>query len=373
MNIEHLALTDWPFQVVPDERSAQLWAGRDSVRRELKLLLRNYSRAQASSINLLWAFFGAGKTHFLKHLAWQAEVNYPGQIQTFYSVFPKTIRNFMDMHRILARNWDAQLLLDSYTALENQGLTRTMNIDEEFLTACRSLAIRPELAPTILDWLRAGKPTLREIREAGMSQRIDSSERAVDVCAAALKLITRGQGLNRVVWMIDEFQRIGELRTQQRNDVNIGLHSVFNELPSGFSLLLSFSFGEARNIKYLLSDEVLDRANMERFFQLPLMSQDEAVEFVLELLRLHRLPESEVEDAFPFEKDAIEALIQAVDEDPRLQLKPRTLMQVFNAVLSEADLLIEEGDEKVITRRLGVDIYQSRAKDVLAVDTEDSE
>jgi hypothetical protein len=371
--LEHLCLREWPFQVVPDERTSQLWADRVTVLRDLKVLIRTYRRSQASSINLLWAYFGAGKTHFLRHLAYLATEQADGALLTFYSVFPKTVSSFVDLYRVLAKLWEPDAVAAAYVNLENSGELPALKLDHEFVAACRALVVRPDLSGVVVEWLRAGKPLLREMREAGVSQRLTSSERAIEVAVSALKLLLRGHDVNRVVWMIDEFQRIGFLRPSQRSDIHVGLHSIFNELPSGLSLLLSFSFGEARNIKYLLSEELLDRANMEKYFQLPLLQQAEAYSFVADLLAAHRPDGADCSPTFPFDESTVRWLLAAIDADRNLQLKPRTIMQVFNAVLSEADVVIEEGEAASISEPFAKQVFESRVQDALEAEDEAEE
>ncbi len=45
----------------------------------------------------------------------------------------------------------------------------------------------------------------------------------------------------RLIWILDEYQRIEALPKRVRDEINSSLHSVFNTCPTGLSLLLSFS------------------------------------------------------------------------------------------------------------------------------------
>jgi hypothetical protein len=362
---EHLGLVEWPFRVTPDTKSAAVWADRVGVHSELVKLIRSYRRTTASSINLLWAFFGAGKTHFLRHLEYLAS-NEQG-IATHYSVFPKTVKSFVQLYATLARSLPLGLLVASYTELESRSDPIVQQLDPQLITACRSVAVRPELQPVVAEWLAAGRPLIKDLREAGISSRIDSSERAIEVCGSAIRLVIAGKRLNRVVWMIDEFQRIGLLRPQQQADINIGLHSVFNDVPLQFSLMLSFSFGDARNIRFLLSDELLDRAQMQQFFQLPALTLEESTIFVHDLLIAHRPDGNRDWGTFPFADGAIEEVLRVLGEELGRELKPRSIMQAFDAVLSEMDLEIEEGRIVEVSAESAIVALRGRAKDALEV------
>ena len=368
----HLGLESWPFQVVPDARSARTWADRAKVKEDLELLVRRLARSEASSIHLLWAYFGAGKTHFLRHLAYIADDQPNVAMITTYSVFPRTVRGFIDLYRVMAKNWSAEQVANAYSRMESEEPSLADSLDVEFLTGCRALVVRPDTSATVLDWLRGGRPLAPALRAAGLTQRIDTSERAIEVAASLCRLF-RWSTDGRMVWMIDEFQRIGQLRPAQRNDVNIGLHSLFNELPTGFSLILSFSFGESRNIQFLLSEELLDRANMEKYFKLPPLTEDEARVFVLDLLAAHRGGAQVENEAFPFSDTTIRDLISRIAGSGRLGLKPRTLMQVFNAVLEEADPRLEDGSMDYVSPDFARAVFEERVADSLSLDGEEDE
>jgi hypothetical protein len=64
----HLGLTRWPFPVVPDLAFSTFMADRKQLKADIDDLLRVLCRRDTSSIHLLWAWFGAGKTHSLYYL-----------------------------------------------------------------------------------------------------------------------------------------------------------------------------------------------------------------------------------------------------------------------------------------------------------------
>jgi hypothetical protein len=366
---EHLCLSEWPFRITPDNKSAEVWADRKDIHRQLELLLRGYTRSPASSINLLWAYFGAGKTHFLRHLASRARSVTPSPVLTEYSVFPRRVRGFLDLYRTLAHNWSAQTLADCYAVVAADGRDTEIPFDADFLKACRVLAVQPDSAQIVMSWLRGDRLLIRDVRNIGVSQKIDTSDRAISVCVSAIRMLLAGRAAIRFVWMVDEFQRIGELRPSESTDVNVGLHSVFNELTSGFSLLLSFSFGTPENIRFLLSDELRDRANMAQYFQLPELDAQAAEEFIADLLTIYRSPDcsGDHEDpfSFPFQRATIRRVVELIDDHPKLSLKPRTLMQVFDAVLGETEIAIETGERDSVDPASAEEVFRRRADAVL--------
>jgi hypothetical protein len=132
------------------------------------------------------------------------------------------------------------------------------------------------------------------------------------------------------VVLIDEFQRIGELKANVRNEINAGLHAYFNANPTGLSIMLSFSFGKKENVPFLLSNELKSRAEPETI-NLDVLSHGDAVEFLSDLLAQFRLRE-EARWAYPFSQAAVNALIGHIHQ--RKTLTPRRLMLYANHVLT---------------------------------------
>jgi len=94
----HLHLVDWPFRTVPDESFYSFMADRTQLVSDIKTLLRNLSRRPSSSMHLMWAWFGAGKTHTLRHLEYLCKTQFTN-IVPIYIEFPKSTKNFLDIYR----------------------------------------------------------------------------------------------------------------------------------------------------------------------------------------------------------------------------------------------------------------------------------
>src|SRR5437868_3771622 len=98
-SLEHLNLRAWPFHVVPSEETAQVWIGRPDIHRRLRKLVRSIPRVDASQLILLWAGYGAGKTHALRHIQHLAR-EIPDLV-SLYVVTPKGIRSFLDIYKAI--------------------------------------------------------------------------------------------------------------------------------------------------------------------------------------------------------------------------------------------------------------------------------
>ena len=133
--------------------------------------------------------------------------------------------------------------------------------------------------------------------------------------------------------MIDEFQRIGELRPNIISQVNSSLHTVFNAHPTGLQLLLTFSFGKKENVDYLLSAELKSRAEPQTI-SLDMLSHEEAKSFLVELLGQFRIENDKAgRPLYPFSEPAVETMLTTISQ--KKALTPRRIMLYANHVLTE--------------------------------------
>src|SRR5512143_1976034 len=102
--LARLRLREWPFTVVPThERGETLWADRANARRQLDALVRDWEVNPSSTINLLWADLGAGKTHTLYAL--EGACRHRG-MRTQYVLLPATVGGFLGLYRSIADSFD---------------------------------------------------------------------------------------------------------------------------------------------------------------------------------------------------------------------------------------------------------------------------
>jgi hypothetical protein len=182
-------------------------------------------------------------------------------------------------------------------------------------------------------WL-AAQPGLsaHDLRAVGVTYRIKTPEDSV----SALTTLTRLANYNsnpptKLVIMVDEYQRIGELKSKVMNEINSGIHTFFNENPKGLEIILSFSFGREDNVGFLLSNEVRSRAEPQTI-SLDVLNEVEAIEFIRDLLAQFRLTQDD-RWAYPFTPEAISILVKEVRK--RNAITPRRLMLYANHVLLE--------------------------------------
>src|SRR4030067_3549642 len=106
---EHLNLKAWPFQVVPDEEFARVWAGRKQTKQQIDQLVKRMQFTPKSSLYLLWANFGMGKTHTLLHLQYLCQ-KFKNQLIPIYAFMPNRPGGFLDIYRAVVSAFPLEIL-----------------------------------------------------------------------------------------------------------------------------------------------------------------------------------------------------------------------------------------------------------------------
>ena len=374
MDYPHLRLTRWPFPAVPQQEFCDFIADRRRLRDDIDGLLSTLARQDTSSIHLVWSWFGAGKTHTLFYLANRANSGNSStrRLRAVYSEFPKAARSFVDLYRAFAAGLDSDELIDAYLEIATAPSAREferamMGVSPDLITALRVLAMGTANDQiTALRWIRGDALGTSEFRRVGIAQRIATSEEASRILAAIIHLFSlaaesAGRGISRVLWMLDEFQRIESLSPRLRQEVSTGLHSTFNAAPTGLSIVLSFSGKPEESLPSWLTPELRDRIGRTKVLLLPPMTEEEALGFVKDVLSRFRIPEySAMDPFFPFTEASCRSIIE--DIHTHEELKPRSIMLAFGAVLQEADRPIEQRKFETISPQIAKGVLRDYAR-----------
>lgn len=334
---EQLNLRAWPFQVVPDADSARIWAGRSQTKAQLERMLWRMGFAPKSSLRLLWANFGMGKTHTLLHLQHLCQQT-QGRLAPVYAVMPERIRGFLEVYQAIASALPYDFLGEQLVRV-SQGWSGSLTLHPLFVKSPgvvnALLAIRSgdgERATAARQWL-VGQPGLpaRDLRTVGVTYRIKTADDAINALTVLTQLAAfRSNPPSKLVVMLDDYHRVGELKARVRGEVNGGLHSYYNRNPKGLEIILSFSFGRKENVAYLLSNELKSRTEPQSI-SLDVLTEAQAVEFLRDLLAQFRVREDE-RWAYPFAPEAITVLVSHIAKTKALT--PRRLMQYADQVLT---------------------------------------
>jgi hypothetical protein len=356
MPYEQYNLRDWPFRTSADENFASVWAGRTRTKDQLERLLKKMELFPKSSLHLLWANFGMGKTHTLYHLKYRA-LQTSGQIIPIYTVMPKRSTGFLELYREIIQAFLSTELRD-YLGKQLVELGQTIKGASVALHPMFSkspgvvkalLSIRNgdiEETTTAMQWLSA-QPGLdtRALKSIGISYRIKAPEDAINALSAIINLsVWGGKKQRQLLLMIDEYQRIGELRPNIINQVNSSLHTIFNAHPTGLQMLLTFSFGKKENVDYLLSAELKSRAEPQSI-SLDVLSREDSVGFLADLLEEFRITKDDLHPLFPFSELAVQTMLINISQSKTLT--PRRIMLYSNHVLTEHLLNVPESSSEI--------------------------
>lgn len=362
MTLDHLCIQRWPFVVVPDPAFCDFIADREQLREDIEKLLRNLSRQNASSIHPIWSWVGAGKTHTLYYLSnrvAQIRKDSNSNLRTIYSEFPRNPRSFVDVYKSFALQLDQEVLTEAYleicTSSEAAGLQRSLlSASSDLVSALNALVIGNTIdQDLVMRWLRAEAIPIAECRRLGISKKIATSEESSRILIALIRMFglsadSQNQVNSRLIWLIDELQRIERVPPRVCDEINIGLHSTFNACPTGFSMVLSFTGQPEKTLPQWFSPELKDRIGRTKVMILPPMQMNDALKFVRDVLAHARMPEGNSADPyFPFTEQSCRLIIEDIQKND--ELKPRAIMHAFNAVMLEADSPIESKEIEVIT------------------------
>ncbi len=336
---EHLNLKAWPFHVAADPEFAEVWAGRRETREQIKQLIWKMQFASRSGLHLLWANLGMGKSHTLYHIRYLCEKTKTRLIPV-YVVMPKRATGFLELYRAIATELPFEFLGEK---LASAGVVSASNPIGHHIFSKSPGIVSAIIAMLSGDaeknmaarqWLSA-QPGLssRDLHSVGVTYRIKTPEDAINALTALTRLVTlKSDPPSKLVIMIDEFQRIGELKESVRREISSGLHSYFNENPNGLEVILTFSFGREDNVSFLLSGELKSRSEPQTI-SLDVLSEAEAIEFLRDLLEQFRI-EKDARWAFPFSPASIKALVSGVSKTK--PITPRRLMMYADHVLTQS-------------------------------------
>ena len=259
-------LEHWPFATVPDATRAALWVGRPDVLRRIDGLQQSWKRRRSSDITVMWADFGQGKTHALLHLlaVLQSE---PATLAHYLQLPPLTTGSpFVALYRQVMRDFPLETLAAKVFERYRQAPMELFRSGSPSERPIHQLLWLVGTAGSGHDdairWLRGDRVSASDagrLTVAGKRVAVGSSPQSAQDCLNVLDTLVHTalnvptEGSHRLVLLIDEFQRVGELTARKRTEVCDALHLLFNRHPQGLHLVLAFA-GGLRDVV----DEVFD-------------------------------------------------------------------------------------------------------------------
>ena len=364
----HLHLIDWPFYIGWDKCLYPIMADRTRLNSDVTTLLRSLSRRPTSSIHLMWAWFGAGKTHTLHHIEYLCKNEF-NNLTPIYMEFTRATRNFLDIYKSFISKIDLEVINNAYLEVFTNPLKNDVQRELRFdfpdlSTGLKVLYMGTEQQQEIvIRWLRAECRELRTLRTVGVTRPIVTAEDALKTISWVIRLINLGSstsGDTRVLWIIDEFQYIKGCRPPAQEEITSCLRSVFNRCSKSLSIIISFSGRpEAKKMPPWLPRELSDIIGIEPVLLLPPLTSEDAFKFVQDLLAHFRDTQSSISnDLFPFTEETTKEIIDIIIK--KAELKPRSVMQFFDTVLREAEPQLERDEIEVITSDFAKNVLKDR-------------
>jgi hypothetical protein len=347
-------LRGWPFREVPDPAACDFIAGRPTLRADLSRFLAP-SQNPASAIYLFWASLGAGKTHALYYL--MSQMTRSEAYLPIYSEYPEAPATFAEIYANLGRRIDwrqiADLCLQVFAEAEDHSLAPIRLVQPDIYRALWLLAEGERTQLRLATrWLRAESLSRGELREAALSENLTTPGECAGVISTLARLLALRQrpedGIQfRLVWIIDECQRLGSASPRLNHEVNAGLQTTFNQTPNNFTIILSFTGKPEPSFPTWLRPELADRIGTRNILLLPPFSRDEAKDFMREVLAHFRQPNFKPPSPFhPFTAKSLDLILDRLlvpGAAERLGLgalvetngiRPRALIKYCHAVLA---------------------------------------
>jgi hypothetical protein len=321
-----------PFSLTASRETARCWAGRKDALGRLRRIHRSFVTRADSSLDLVWANFGAGKSHALHHLAYlvSTEAETAESVLPVFVEMPDQLRRFTDLYERIAKELPAERVAAAVLACK-QPLPQDLR---RWATAITSGgALERSIA---LQWLYAQRPPLRELRAAtGIIQRLDDDTAVCDAISAIVTALA-GSG-KRLLVLLDEYQRVALLQPQRRREAILSnIRSVFSRNSKGFSMILAVASRVEHSAMDMVPHELRTLLGMRPGVSLPEMSEADAMEFVTERFAYFRPAGYSRGKAAPFGIDAIRFILRYIAEKEGTRLIPRTILQALAWVFDSA-------------------------------------
>lgn len=328
----------WPFRIVADAEFARVWADRATLRQEIDRRLRRLNSLPHSTVQIIWADFGAGKSHTLRHLEARCLDEGDGILVPLYTEVPVGTEGLLDLYRSLV-GAIPENLIEKLAEGVKRGVKRTPGSSgaRDLRQALKLLASEDSNGRSLaLDWLQAssGVPYLKALKAYGINARIEDDTRVVEILTEFIRLMRDVRKDAVVIWLIDEFQRVADVPQRKRDAFSKSIVSLFNSCPAGLHFVLSFSVAQQSTALALIPPDLRSRASTFPMLMLPHLTGADCMEFSRDLFDAFRTTPRQDRE-YPFTVEALESIVGDLEASTSGAVTPRLLMERLEAVLFE--------------------------------------
>jgi hypothetical protein len=324
-----------PFALVASDEYSLCWAGRAETLLQLNKLCRAWGRRGDSTLDLMWANLGAGKTHAMLHLRHLAATHFSDLASTDDAIvvfveLPEHIKHFKELYEKIILQLPLVSLMQSALAAPGELSLPMQRAAHTFTSG------GPFEQQITLEWLSGGKPTLKDLRATtGITSRIEEDTEAEEFLVELLGIASRQR--RRVILLVDEFQRVGHLPTRTRDALLSHLRSIFSRRATNFSVVLAAGTRMEKTALELLPNELKTIMGMRPAISLPEMNKSEAKQFLLERLAWFRSDAYAGTHEAPFTPEIIDLVIEFMEQQTTARLIPRTILQTFGLLYDDME------------------------------------
>lgn len=336
---------DTPFTLMADSESATHWAGRPTQLTQIEGIVRRLSRRNESSLDVIWANFGAGKTHTLFYLAHRLVSTGQTNLCVVHEV-PEQIRNFVDLYQGIVRKLQIETVAD--TVLKSD----LPDIPDDLRRVATALFHGgAEEKGVAFQWLCAERVDGRRLKQlTGISRRIDSDSVATEILSAVVAVL--GASGFRFCLMLDEFQRVEKLLLRNKSKVTSSLRSLLSRSPRNFSLFLAIASKLEKTALAQVPPELQTILGLDGPLALPEMDEDEAIEFVRGRFQTFRPTDYSGEPFAPMGSVAVKRAVQMIARADSVGLSPRIILQTMAYLYDKMPDLNEPLDAEAVAKLL---------------------
>lgn len=345
-------LRDNPFRSTSSHASdprAGIWVGYERQKRQIEKFLKRSRSDQVGNSNFLMLYgdYGTGKSHAL---LWAQNKILVDEEKDFDAVcyFIPTLRK--DKGQLTFAGAFRDDIVDrSRLVTDLQSFRRFLNkciadclvandLDDE------EKAIDMLIEPVELNRLAKKINSRREDEElySLLTPKSLSDYQAVMLFTGLVNLfvhemqVSQQDGEDRrrfkkaAYLFIDELDDLDRASIKEARGVNDLLRHLYDNCPNCFGMIIALS-AEISQLPNLFLDYVLSR--IQKQIELVVLDKDDTVKFVREILNRNRLNPDGQKDFFPFEPEAIEAIVSQLTE-----ITPRKIVKAMQQVIEEVRL-----------------------------------
>ena len=349
-----LYFREWPCENVDINEAVEVWADRAAPRQQITKLLDYLNSVEKTSLHLMWADFGCGKTHTMGYIRHLCQTEYRN-IYPLYTLVPNRVASFIDQYKNTISAFDFDFIGDTTRKIMAEHgvdylVSRVLGGSDEFRQVVQAVSFGSlDIKRVARRWLGGVSDLSKsELKLIGASKTIKNSDDALAILQGLSRIVIHSQPDTRLLIMVDEFQRLHESSDRISKDVGMGLHTLYNAVPRRFSILLSFACRTQANVDVILSQELRSRADPTRLIELPEMSRQEVPIYVRELFDAYRTRAKPQIDTYPLEPECLEVVADVLVCSGRL-ICPREINNCLDPLLDESRARLARGDSPIIS------------------------